>query len=952
MINYSNNTEFLSSEYPSQIRFSFPFKNPNQSNISFKNSVNMINSEKKSNNHRQYLIGFIRNNNNKNRKSPSPHQIISKENFSNILASQEKGDEKIIDKKSFFNDYFNQQLKFDKNNYNKNNPNELLIDINDYIGEDSKRPINLEIMDINMHNFIPGRISSKSFGLINSYAANTNQGIDRNYNDDRVKIIINMNRPSNYIKKASWPLISFFAIFDGHNGDHCAEYLRQNLLQYIYTNPNFPKNVEKSIKEAFIKADEDYLKNHSIIKDKKLLKTNINTNSNLDYYNNSGSCGLILLIVDTKIYIANVGDSRCIMSSHNGKIQKDVTRDHKPEFPYEKQRIYDNGGNIYRNETIFNEDFENKSHKKILLGPYRVNPGKLSVSRTIGDARAKLEKLGGLQNVIIPEPDIYVFDYYKDNIDYFILGCDGIFDRLKSYEVIQCVNTILTKNKELLKKGDKFNHCFNSSYDKRINMSTTCGNIVDMVLRASMLRKSYDNVTCIMVAFKDLLIENNNIENSKDSNENEQLDLNRKEKNLKNNNSNYVFINGHKNKEINIINQDKINEKNFDNHYENDEDFNQINIYNNTYNNNFVFIDNKVKNYEIKNKSENRNRNEIKNHRRIASQSQEKKIRELISLFSINNKKGINNDNSNILYRSYGSKNDIIIEQKKDNNNKIDKRNKILFNINNLEKNSSTNITLFQNNKERFSNANKNIEINTDEKNPTKKKEIKFFKKINLELRNSGNHFSNIKKYNSITKDDKNNNTNKNNPINSEIIEKRNISNRSKINTTNILFETPKKQEIFSKRITTRKIIRKTNNIFNLKNNVKEKEKIENNNNHNMTMNNNKNNFFHSINSSNKGNYEIAKDNDNSNTIKKLNINIKKKNFNYEKYKNRNLKYQPIINHSEMYHTNSEEKDDKFDYKDILNKSRKYQKNKRIQGNNLPLSSSVGLIYTKKNKIK
>ena len=951
MINYSNNTEFLSSEYPSQIRFSFPFKNPKQNNISFKNSVNMINSEKKSNNHRQYLIGFIRNNNNKNRKSPSPHQIISKDNSSNILSSPEKGGEKIIDKKSFFNDYFNQQLKFEKNNYNKNNPDELLIDINEYIGEDSKRPINLEIMDINMHNFIPGRISSKSFGLINSYAANTNQGIDRNYNDDRVKIIINMNRPSNYIKKASWPLISFFAIFDGHNGDHCAEYLRQNLLQYIYTNPNFPKNVEKSIKEAFIKADEDYLKNHSIIKDKKLLKTNINPNNNLDFYNNSGSCGLILLIVDTKIYIANVGDSRCIMSSHNGKIQKDVTRDHKPEFPYEKQRIYDNGGNIYRNETIFNEDFENKSHKKILLGPYRVNPGKLSVSRTIGDAKAKLEKLGGLQNVIIPEPDIYVFDYYKDNIDYFILGCDGIFDRLKSYEVIQCVNTILNKNKELLKKGDKFNYCFNSSYDKRINMSTTCGNIVDMVLRASMIRKSYDNVTCIMVAFKDLLIENNNIENNQDSNENEQLVLNRKEKNLKNNNSNYAFINGHKNKEINIINQDKINEKNFDNRYENDEDFNQINIYNNTYNNNFVFIDNKVKNYEIKNKSENRNRNEIKNHRRIASQSQEKKIRELISLFSINNKKGINNDNSNILYRSYGSKNDIIIEQKKDNNNQIDKRNKILFNINNLEKNSSTNITLYQNNKERFSNTNKNIEINTDEKNPTKKKEIKFFKKINLELRNSGNHFSNIKKYNSITKEDNNNNSINNNPINSEIIEKRNISNRSKINTTNI-FETPKKHEIFSKRITTRKIIRKTNNIFNLKNNAKEKEKIENNNNHNMTMNNNKNNFFHSINSSNKGNYETVKDNDNSNTIKKLNINIKKNNFNYEKYKNRNLKYQPTINHSEIYHTNSEEKDDKFNYKDILNKSRKYQKNKRIQGNNLPLSSSVGLIYTKKNKIK
>ena len=949
MINYSNNSEYLSKEYPSQIRLSFPFKNPKQSNISFKNSVNMINSDKKSNNHRQYLIGFIRNNNNKNRKSPSPSQIISKGNHSKNLNLPIKESETIIDKKIFFNDYFNQQLKFEKNNYNKNNPNELLIDINEYIGEDARRPINLEMMNINMNNFIPGRISSKSFGLINSYAANTNQGIDRNYNDDRVKIIINMNRPSNYVKKASWPLISFFGIFDGHNGDHCAEFLRQNLLQYIYTNPNFPKNVEKSIKEAFLKADEDYLKKYSLIKDKNIINANINSNSNLDYYNNSGSCGLILIIVDTKIYIANVGDSRCIMSCQNGKIQKDVTRDHKPEFPYEKQRIYDNGGNIYRNETIFNEDFENKSHKKILLGPYRVNPGKLSVSRTIGDAKAKLETLGGLPHVIIPEPDIYVFDYYKDNIDYFILGCDGIFDRLKSFEIIQCVNTILDKNKELLKNGYKFNHCFNSSYDKRINMSTTCGNIVDLVLRAAMLRKSYDNVTCIMVAFKDLLVGNNNIENSKEINESESSNLNEKEKNIKNNNSNYVLLNGHKNKEINIINyeHDKNSEKNFDNNnnLENNKYFMQINKYNNTYNNNFIFIDNKIKNNENKNKSENRNKNEIKNHRRIASQSQEKKIRELISLFSINNKKATNNDNSNLLYRSYGSKNDIPNDEKKDNiqNNK---KNRILLDVNNLEKNSSTNITLFQNNKERLSATSKNNEFDSDEKNPKKKKEITFFRKINLELRNSGNNFSYIKKYNSITKEDNDNNTN-NNPINNTIIEKRNISNRGKINTTHILFETPIKHENFAKRITTRKIVRKTNNIFNIK------EKIDNsNNNHNLTMSNNKNNFFHSINSSNKDNNEKAKDKEKSNIITKLSINIKKNNYNYEKYKNRNLKFQPIINHTEGHQIKPEEKEEKFDYKNFLNKSRKYQKNKRIQGNNLPLSSSVGIIYAKKNKIK
>ena len=104
------------------------------------------------------------------------------------------------------------------------------MDIVDYLGDDALHPINIDLMNIRMKNFIPGKISTKSFGLINSYAANTNQGIDRNYNDDRVKIIINMNKPNNYINKSPWPLMSYFGIFDGHNGDHCAEFLRKNLL--------------------------------------------------------------------------------------------------------------------------------------------------------------------------------------------------------------------------------------------------------------------------------------------------------------------------------------------------------------------------------------------------------------------------------------------------------------------------------------------------------------------------------------------------------------------------------------------------------------------------------------------------------------------------------------------------------------------------------------------------
>ena len=41
-------------------------------------------------------------------------------------------------------------------------------------------------------------------GFIHAYTANTYQGLVRNYNEDRVSIIINMAEPKNYSKEY-WP---------------------------------------------------------------------------------------------------------------------------------------------------------------------------------------------------------------------------------------------------------------------------------------------------------------------------------------------------------------------------------------------------------------------------------------------------------------------------------------------------------------------------------------------------------------------------------------------------------------------------------------------------------------------------------------------------------------------------------------------------------------------------
>ena len=180
-----------------------------------------------------------------------------------------------------------------------------------------------------------------------------------------------------------------------------------------------------------------------------------------------------------------------------------------------------------------------------------------------------------------------------------------------------------------------------------------------------------------------------------------------------------------------------------------------------------------------------------------------------------------------------------------------------------------------------------------------------------------------------------------------------NDSLKIKTKTSQMLNDTPNKIDNFTKRITTRKIIRKANNIFNIRNNFK--DKMDNNNNHNLTL-NNKNNFFYSITTSNKANNEIKNSHDSFNNNLKSNINIKKSNINYERYKNQNLRYYPDINQEKDYQINKKEKDEKNNntkvYTSLVNKPGKYEKIKRIENVNLPLSSSVGIIYTKKNKIK
>ena len=412
--------------------------------------------------------------------NPSNHcftKTISMQNFQSNKYPQNNINNIPINKTLI--NVFDKKINFNQNSPNTKqnniNPNKKsFVNINNFLGE--KCPITLEILNKEFKKLSLCKTSTKSMGLIKAYGVNTNQGIVRNYNEDRVTIIINMIKPINYIKPY-WPKISFFGIYDGHGGNGCAEFLKDNLHKFIANDKNFPENISESIYSGFYKAEKEFLNNFAINKNTNIIK------------DKSGSCALIMLLIDTKIYIANVGDSRCILSLNNGTKYKVVTEDHKPNSEKEKKRILENGGKIYQSQTPIS-NLINKNSNQILLGPYRVFPGRLSCSRTIGDIEAKKIEFGGNPNVIIPKPNIYMYDLLKEDIDFFIMGCDGIYDQLTNNEILDAAWQVF-KNKN------------------NNNLHNQCGKITDFILKCAMARKSFDNITCLLICFKEIGVNNN-----------------------------------------------------------------------------------------------------------------------------------------------------------------------------------------------------------------------------------------------------------------------------------------------------------------------------------------------------------------------------------------------------------------------------------------------------------
>jgi len=180
--------------------------------------------------------------------------------------------------------------------------------------------------------------------------------------------------------------------------------------------------------------------------------------------NDSGCTAVVALMAGTTLYVANAGDSRCVVCRDGQAVE--MSADHKPEDDIEMKRIKNAGGKVTPDG--------------------RVNGG-LNLSRAIGDHAYKQNKSLGLpEQMISPQPDIRTHEIDPEHDSWMILACDGIWNFMSSQEVVDYVN----------QKIDSTPH------DK---LSSICEELFEHCLAPDTMGDGTgcDNMTAVIVKFKD-----------------------------------------------------------------------------------------------------------------------------------------------------------------------------------------------------------------------------------------------------------------------------------------------------------------------------------------------------------------------------------------------------------------------------------------------------------------
>ncbi|XP_030073131.1 protein phosphatase 1F [Microcaecilia unicolor] len=191
---------------------------------------------------------------------------------------------------------------------------------------------------------------------------------------------------------------AYFAVFDGHGGLDATNYAATHLHINVGLHEKLMANPAEALRDSFQRTDNMFLKR---AKRERL---------------RSGTTGVSALIVGNRLHVAWLGDSQIVLVRQSKALM--LMDPHKPDRKDERQRIEALGGCI--------------TH----MGCWRVN-GTLAVSRAIGDIDQK-PYISGVA-------DGASFQLMGCE-DYLVLACDGFFDSVKTWMVVELVLEHLREN--------------------------------------------------------------------------------------------------------------------------------------------------------------------------------------------------------------------------------------------------------------------------------------------------------------------------------------------------------------------------------------------------------------------------------------------------------------------------------------------------------------------------
>lgn len=202
---------------------------------------------------------------------------------------------------------------------------------------------------------------------------------------------------------------AFFAVYDGHGGASVAKYAGRNVFKRLVGESSYKEgSYQESLKNAFLGTDDDILKNPEFLRDP------------------SGCTAVAALITeDNRIFVANAGDSRCVLGTKGES--KPLSFDHKPNNEAEMARIFRAGGYV---------EFG------------RVN-GNLALARALGDFEYKKNaNVSAEEQIITANPEIVEHKITEDD-EFLIIACDGIWDCLTSQQCVDAVRLLISEGKDL-----------------------------------------------------------------------------------------------------------------------------------------------------------------------------------------------------------------------------------------------------------------------------------------------------------------------------------------------------------------------------------------------------------------------------------------------------------------------------------------------------------------------